>query len=128
MAFAAGFSSIIFLILLGCLSRAFLHHERKAFEKNPSWVTDLLIICSFFIAVSCPTLALAFMRWRRMKKENFQVTQNQHKRTEAISIEAGDTLEEHKIHFGKRPSLQDIIAQFPTQSRGSNIRVLVCGP
>ncbi|XP_010248638.1 PREDICTED: ferric reduction oxidase 8, mitochondrial [Nelumbo nucifera] len=128
MASAAGFSSIIFLILLGCLSRAFLHHERKASEKNPSWVTDLLLICSFFIAVSCTTLALAFMRWRRMKKENFQVSQNQHKSTEAISIEAGDTLEEHEIHFGKRPNLQDILAQFPTQSGGSNIGVLVCGP
>ncbi|OVA20614.1 FAD-binding 8 [Macleaya cordata] len=125
----AGFSSIVFLVALGCLNHAFLHSEKKASEKkNPSWVTDVLLICSFIIAITFGALATVIMKQRRTKKDLPPIAVKQCVDTEFGSLESKDILEDHEIHYGERPNFEDIFSQFPNQTGGSNIGVLVCGP
>ncbi|XP_042500888.1 ferric reduction oxidase 8, mitochondrial [Macadamia integrifolia] len=129
MATIVGFSSIVFLIMLGCLNRTILHNEDKASEKkNPTWVTDLLLICSFAISITCATLATVIMRWRKMKNEIPENPSKQAKEVELSWLEARGDLEQHEIHYGQRPNLEDIISKFPIQSGGSDVGVIVCGP
>ncbi|XP_043687052.1 ferric reduction oxidase 8, mitochondrial [Telopea speciosissima] len=129
MAAIAGFSSIVFFIMLGCLNRTILHNEDKASEKkNPTWVTDLLLICSFVIAITCGTLATVIMRWRKTKNEIPENPTKQAKEVEHSWLEARGELEQHEIHYGQRPNLQDILSKFPIQSGVSDVGVLVCGP
>ncbi|KAJ4961779.1 hypothetical protein NE237_021689 [Protea cynaroides] len=129
MAAIAGFCSIVFLILLGCLSRTILNSEKRASDKKtPSWVPDLILICSFAIATTCTILATVISRWRKMKSEISQKPTKQAKEVEISCLEARGDLEEHEIHYGHRPNLRDLLSQFPIQSGGSDVGVIVCGP
>ncbi|KAF8378228.1 hypothetical protein HHK36_029567 [Tetracentron sinense] len=130
MATIAGCSSIIFLVSLSCVNHAFLDLENNASkQKSPSWVTDILLICSFVIATTCSTLATAIMRWRKLNKEiPPAISQKQGKGAELSSMEAIGALEEHEIHFIGRPNLQDVLSKFPVETGRSEIGLLVCGP
>ncbi|KAF9590246.1 hypothetical protein IFM89_032024 [Coptis chinensis] len=141
LAAVAGLSSIIFLVALVFLNHIFLHPGKKTSDKkNPSWVTDLLLICSFTIAAICSTLTIAIIRWRKMSNGNPpSVYYKQSKGPELSSLEASSTLEEHEIHYGARPDFEgrnlifcecvtDIFSKFPMQTGGSDIGVFVCGP
>ncbi|KAF5175995.1 Ferric reduction oxidase 8 protein [Thalictrum thalictroides] len=128
MAAVAGLSSKIFLLALVCLNHMFHQQKGSSDKKNPSWVTDLILICSFSIATICSTLAIAILRMRKMNKDISPVYQNNSKDTEQNNIEASGTLEEHEVFYGQRPDFEDIFSKFPSQTGGSNIGVLVCGP
>ncbi|XP_040987338.1 ferric reduction oxidase 8, mitochondrial [Juglans microcarpa x Juglans regia] len=122
----AGFASIVFLVFLICLNHIFVPSQKKASkEKTPSWVADLLLISSFVIALICSTLVAIILRWRRLKNETPLIFQKQGK---AMDVESRIALEEHEVHFGGRPDFQDIFAKFPTETGGSDIGVMVCGP
>uniref|UniRef100_A0A2N9GV73 FAD-binding FR-type domain-containing protein n=1 Tax=Fagus sylvatica TaxID=28930 RepID=A0A2N9GV73_FAGSY len=125
----AGFASIAFLFFLICLNHIFVPSQKKASkpskDKTPSWVADLLLLSSFIMALICSALVAIILRWRRLKSESPRVSQKDGKATD---IETSSALEEHEIHFGGRPDFQDIFANFPNETAGSDIGVLVCGP
>ncbi|XP_077229412.1 ferric reduction oxidase 8 isoform X2 [Tasmannia lanceolata] len=129
MAAITALSSVIFFASLLCLNNAFLLSENKATDKkNPSWVSDLLIICSFIIATVSSTLATVLFRWRKRNNVIPPVSLEQAKSTERQCIEARCASDKHEIHYGQRPDFHDILSKFPAQTGGSNIGVLVCGP
>ncbi|KAF3437517.1 hypothetical protein FNV43_RR20271 [Rhamnella rubrinervis] len=128
----AGVSSVLFLVFLICFNHIFVPKEKKhskaSIEKNPSWVSDLLIISSFAIALLCSALVAAAMRWTKLKKKAPTIFQNQGKASLPSSSGPRGAIEEHEIHFGGRPNFQDIFSKFGNEMGGSNIGVLVCGP
>lgn len=129
MAAMAGFSSVMFLVFLSSLNHAFLPSQDKSSkEKSPSWVADILLICSFIIAILCSTIVAIVLRWRKLRREIPPVSQKEGKAKEGLMDTRGTALEEHEIHFGGRPNFQDIFSKFPKETGGSNIGVLVCGP
>lgn len=129
MAAIAVFSSITFLLFLCSLNHAFLPPEKKASKmKSPSSISDLLLICSFIMVIICSTIVGIVLRWRKVRKDIPPTTQKQNKPMGIASLETGVALEEHEIHFGGRPNLQDILSKFPNETGGSNVGVLVCGP
>ncbi|GAV64603.1 Ferric_reduct domain-containing protein/FAD_binding_8 domain-containing protein/NAD_binding_6 domain-containing protein [Cephalotus follicularis] len=139
----AGLASVVFLALLICFNRVFVTAEKKGDpsmklvatsekkapkEKTPWWVADLIIVASFVIAITCSTLVAIILRRRKLKNEIPLVSQRQGGLMEASSIETRGAVEEHEIHFGGRPNFEDIFSKFPTETGGSDIGVLVCGP
>ncbi|PON96722.1 Cytochrome b245, heavy chain [Trema orientale] len=135
MAVIAGLSSIVFLVFLMFLSHIFVPNlkikasAKASKEKNPSWVADLIILSSFFISIACSSLVALIVRRRRLKKETPQISEKHVKSWQPSSIEAGGgALEKHEIHFTGRPNFQDIFREFPTETGGSDIGVIVCGP
>ncbi|KAG5524879.1 hypothetical protein RHGRI_031524 [Rhododendron griersonianum] len=129
MAAIVGFSSIMFLITLCCFNQAFLHPIKMASKpKYPSSVIDLLLICSFAIAIMCGTFIAIVLRWRKLQKELQISSQKPVKEIKPSLLESSRALEEHEIHFGGRPKLQDVFSQFPNETGGSDVGVFVCGP
>lgn len=107
MAAIAGISSILFLIFLIIFNHIFIPSQKKATKgKTPSSVADLLIICSFFAAITCIIFLGIIIRWRRLKKQNPPFLQKQGKALETSPTEGRDDLEEHEIHFGGRPNFE----------------------
>ncbi|KAA8542227.1 hypothetical protein F0562_023379 [Nyssa sinensis] len=125
----AGFSSILFLVLLSCFNRAFLPTAKTGSKENkPSSETDLLLICSFTIAIICSTLVAVILRRRNLREGIPPISEKQSEKMKPSSVEINGALEEHEIHFGGRPNFQDIFSKFPNETGGSDIGVLVCGP
>lgn len=121
-----GLSSLIFLASLVCLSHVFVHQGKKSSEnKIPSWVNDLLVICSFLIATSCITVATVLLRWRKSVNE---VSPKQAKAAEMHSVKVQGAPEEYEINFGKRPNLTDLLSELANKTVDSNVGVFVCGP
>lgn len=107
MAAVAGISCILFLIFLIIFNHIFIPSQEKATKgKTPSLVVDLLIICSFIAVLICIIFVPLFIRWRRLKKQNPPVFPKQGKVLEISPAEARDGLEEHEIHFGRRPNFE----------------------
>ncbi|XP_062116160.1 ferric reduction oxidase 8, mitochondrial [Humulus lupulus] len=133
MASIAGLSSIVFLAFLICFSHIFVPNQNtkaSSKEKNPSWVADLIILSSFVIAIICSSLVALVVRWKKLNKETIQASEKHVKSWQPSSIEAGlgGALEKHEIHYTGRPNFQEILKKFPTETGGSDIGVLVCGP
>ncbi|KAI8543758.1 hypothetical protein RHMOL_Rhmol08G0242900 [Rhododendron molle] len=126
MAAIIGLSSIVFLIVLCCFNDAFFHPVSK--PKYPSSVIDLLLICSFSIAIMCGTFVAIVLRWRKLQKGLPISSQKSVKEIKPSLLESSHALEEHEIHFGGRPKLQDVFSQFPNETGGSDVGVFVCGP
>ncbi|KAL0341566.1 UNVERIFIED_CONTAM: Ferric reduction oxidase 8, mitochondrial [Sesamum calycinum] len=78
--------------------------------------------------LSILTLLAIMIRWKRVKKELQSFTDKQSKTTKESSLQASRDLDEHEIHFGGRPNFQDIFSDFTSETGGSDIGVLVCGP
>ncbi|KAK6249557.1 hypothetical protein SCA6_003562 [Theobroma cacao] len=139
----AGIASIVFFVFVICFNNIFVPSEKKSVhslkvalssknkapkEKSPSWVADILIISSFIISLACTTLVAIILRWRKVKKEIPLVSQREEKVKELGSTETKGAVEEHEVHFGGRPNLEDVFSKFLNETDGSNIGVLVCGP
>ncbi|KAL0356242.1 UNVERIFIED_CONTAM: Ferric reduction oxidase 8, mitochondrial [Sesamum radiatum] len=122
-------SSIIFLLSLVCFNHFVTPPAKKHSEqKNSSSQVDLVLLCSFAIAITCSTLLAITIRWKRVKKELQSFTDKQSKTMKQISLQASRDLDEHEIHFGGRPNFRDIFSGFTSETGGSDIGVLVCGP
>lgn len=135
-----GIASIAFFVLLLWFNHVFLpskgekklsasaklavSSEKKAVkEKNPSWISDLLIIASFILALMCSSIMAIVLRWKRMKKETPFVP----KKLEEVEMK--DLIDEaHQVYYGRRPNLKDIFFEFSDVAGGSSMGVLVCGP
>ncbi|OMP09353.1 Cytochrome b245, heavy chain [Corchorus olitorius] len=139
----AGIASIVFLVFLICFNRVFVPSEKKGLhssklavsskekspkEKNPSWIADIIILSSFIISLACSSLLAIILRWRRLRKEIPLVSQKEEKVKELSLMETKSAIEEHEVHFGGRPDLEDVFSKFLNEPGGSNIGVLVCGP
>lgn len=130
MAAIVGLSSILFLFFLGLFNHIFLPHAKKTSkQKNPSSETDLLLACSFILALIFSTFVAVFLRRRKLGKALPSLDiEKQGRAMKLSSIQSHRSLEEHEIHFGGRPNLEDIFSKFPGETGGTYIRVLVCGP
>ncbi|KAM7475490.1 hypothetical protein LguiB_022733 [Lonicera macranthoides] len=129
MATITGISSIVFLFSLSFFNHFFLRPTRKpSKQKGPTSVTDLLLMCSFIISLICCTLLAVILRWRKLRKELSPISGNQDRGMRRSSTETNRALEEHDIHFGRRPNFQDIFSKFQDETSGSYIGVYVCGP
>ncbi|KAL6997103.1 ferric-chelate reductase (NADH) [Sarracenia purpurea var. burkii] len=127
MAAIVGFSSFVFIVLLGCFNRAFPKKASK--QKYPSSVIDLFLICSFIIASVSSTVVAIVLKRRKLNKE-CPPSFPKHGKKELIpnSMETTHALEEHEIQYGGRPNFQDVFLQFSRETGGSDIGVFVCGP
>ncbi|XP_073309507.1 ferric reduction oxidase 8, mitochondrial isoform X2 [Primulina huaijiensis] len=123
-------SSIAFLLLLGCFNHFIIPSAKKPSEqKSPSSLIDLLLMCSFAIAITFSAVIAIMIKWKRLKKELSLSSdkQNQAMRPRLL-LEANRNLDEHEIQFGGRPNFQDLFSDFASESGGSDIGVVVCGP
>ncbi|KAG8378788.1 hypothetical protein BUALT_Bualt07G0021400 [Buddleja alternifolia] len=116
-------SSITFLLSLLCFNHFIIPPGEK--QKNPSSVIDILLMCSFIIAIIFGTSTAIIIRRRRLKKGLQSFSDKSVKKS---SPETSRDLDEHEIHFEGRPNFQDIFSDFASEYRGSDIGVLVCGP
>ncbi|KAK1363159.1 Ferric reduction oxidase 8 [Heracleum sosnowskyi] len=106
-------------------SRIYLNPDQKSSEvKKPSTVTDLFLICSFILSITCSILVSLVMRMKRLKKELKPFSAKQGTKH---SAEASTCREEHKIQFTGRPSFQDIFYKYSDDTSGSSVGVFVCG-
>ncbi|KAL5997421.1 hypothetical protein ACLOJK_008351 [Asimina triloba] len=129
----AAFSCAVFVASLLILNHAFLKPEtnsskKKSPPKNPSWVSDVLIICSLIIAMVCGGLVTVVFKWRK-KKSNIDLTSAKKVNDKEIHLpkEKG-TIEGAEVHFLKRPDFKGLLSEFTPQKEGYSIGVLVCGP
>lgn len=108
MAAIAGFCSITFLIFLIIFNHIIIPSEKPSKlskVKTASWVVDLVLIAAFVLALACSTLVAVILRCRRLKKGIQPISQ---KEIEPLhrSAETSNALEEHEVHFGKRPDFK----------------------
>lgn len=104
MAAIAASSSILFIVFLTFFNQIYLNPDQKSSEaKKPSTVTDLFLICSFILSISCSILVSLVMRMKRLKKE---LTPFSSKQGTKHSVQASTGLLEHQIHFTGRPNFQ----------------------
>ncbi|KAK1294695.1 hypothetical protein QJS10_CPA16g00429 [Acorus calamus] len=130
MVILTGLSFIVFLTCLVCLNHAFIHQGKKGSKlKTPSWISNVMVICSFIIATSCSVLVMILFGYRKSENEIGSVIQNHEKdHSEMDLADERGSVEKHDIHFGKRPNLLDVLSEIPIQTEESNVGVLVCGP
>ncbi|KAL3835237.1 hypothetical protein ACJIZ3_009973 [Penstemon smallii] len=121
-------SSFIFLLVLVCFNHFIILPTKKpSGQKYSSLVIDLLLMCSFAIAIISTTLMAVMIRWKRLKEDQL-LSDKQSKALKQTLLDAGRDLNDHRIHFGERPNFQGIFANLISESEGSDIGVLVCGP
>ncbi|KAG7537342.1 FAD-binding 8 [Arabidopsis suecica] len=105
---------------------------KTAKEKVPSWVPDLIIIVSYVIAITIGGLAATILQWRGKNREAPRMSKEEVIKPEErnfTELKPIPLIEEHEIHTGERPKLEEIMSEFEKNLRGwSSIGVLVCGP
>ncbi|XP_073139963.1 ferric reduction oxidase 8, mitochondrial [Henckelia pumila] len=122
-------SSAVFLLLLGGFNHFIIPSAKKPSEqKSPSSLIDLLVMCSFAIAITFTAVIAIMIRWKRLKKEFPLFSDKQSKVMRQRLLEANRDLDDHEIHFGGRPNFQDLFSDFASESGGSDKGVVVCGP
>lgn len=128
-----GITSVVFFVLLLCFNHTIIPSQREKESsdsgkmattgKNPSWLSDILIIAAFVIALMCSGLVAIVLRWKGVKKETAFVSLNKGK------VEKDDTKGlidiDHQVYFGGRPNLKDVFFEFSSVAGGSSIGVLV---
>lgn len=127
----AGLASIVFLVSLVCLTHFFIHREKRSSpNKTPSWIGDMLVICSFVIATSCgTTMAIILsMRKKDVHVPAVPVRQNKSKSAQTYSENVQNVWGEDEINIGKRPNLIDIVSELQNELGISEVGVFVCGP
>lgn len=105
-----GLAFIVFLISILFLTRVFINEGNKSSgDKAPSWVYDLLVICSLFINITSVTVATVVSKWRRSADNNsIRFSRKIHKST--VEASAGTSMAQRleqdlEINYGCRPNL-----------------------
>lgn len=106
----SGVALLIFLIALICLTHIFIHQGKRP-SKNiaPSWVSDILIICSFVVATSCSTMMATILYIWRKPLENYHdpaISNLKEMSPQMNSERMQDMLGKHEINIGQRPNLE----------------------
>lgn len=129
MAVISMISSIVFLFLLGSFNHFIIPSAKKPSEQNsPSSLIDLLLLCSFAIAITFSAVIAIMIRRKRLKKELPLFSNKQSIAMRHRLLEANRDLDDHEIYFGVRPNFQDLFHDFASESGRSHIGVVVCGP
>lgn len=127
-----GLASAVFLISILCLTRVFVHEGKKpSKDKTPSWVSDLLVICSLAITTTIISMTTIISGWCPSSDYCTKFSRKNRNRNTAAEENAPVTQamqQEHEITFGSRPILTDVLAQEPIESEESRIGVFACGP
>lgn len=111
MAAVTFMSSVIFLVSFIVFNRFVIPPAQKlASQKNSSSQTDLLLVCSFGIAVISAAIMAITLRWKRVTNGIQLFSDKQSKAVKQSSVEASRDLDEHEIHFGGRPIFQGSIS------------------
>ncbi|KAJ8484147.1 hypothetical protein OPV22_016632 [Ensete ventricosum] len=122
-------SLLLFLASLIILTHLFVRQEKKSSKKkNPSWIGDLLLLCSFAIAASCCTVATVLSRWRKSVNDVQELPHKHHELAEMLPDKVQGALQQHEVSFGCRPNLGDMLAEIATGTGDSEVGVFVCGP
>lgn len=129
MAAITGLTSIVFFVALIIFNHIVIPSEKaskKTKDRTPSWISDLLLISSFALAILSGAVVGIVLRWRRLKKENLALIQTQN----AIpsSLVRGSRQEEHEIYFGGRPNFKEIFSNIKHEDGETEIGVISCGP
>lgn len=109
MAAIMGLTSIVFFIALIFFNHIVIPTEKpskKTKDRTPSWISDLLLMSSFALAILCGAVVGIVLRRRRQKKENLALSQSQNQKTIPSSVARASTQEEHEIHYGRRPNFK----------------------
>ncbi|ONK58795.1 uncharacterized protein A4U43_C09F16720 [Asparagus officinalis] len=120
-----GLASIVFLVALVCLTHVFVHQsKRNSLNKTPSWISDLLIICSFIIATSCSTTMVTILyMWKKTTKPS-----DKNSRSFSMNSERIQDVPKHEISYGQRPNLTEMLLEHIREAGESKVGVFVCGP
>ncbi|CAM8929624.1 unnamed protein product [Rhodiola kirilowii] len=118
-------STILFLFLLSCFYPAFVPDLTKnSKQKSPYMIPDIVIICSFFIAVVSSCFLTIIYRWRKLRHQN---SPGVHKQPKPVELISRSSLDVHELHFGVRPDFTETLSEFMDGTAGMNLGVLVCG-
>lgn len=99
-------SSLTFLACIVVLNRVFGHQGKRASQdKAPSWVNDLLVLCSLIIAASVTIMATILLKLRKSVKDMCYDSQSNVRASEIQDVEIRNCQEDIEINFGKRPNL-----------------------
>ncbi|XP_022987228.1 ferric reduction oxidase 8, mitochondrial [Cucurbita maxima] len=133
MAVITGLISIVFFVALIVFNHIVVPTEKaskKTKDRTPSWISDLLLMSSFALAILSGAVVGIVLRWRRLKKCNLALiqSQNQTKNTTPSSVARGSRQEEHEIHFGERPNFIEIFSNINNPAGESDIGVISSGP
>ncbi|KAI0524549.1 hypothetical protein KFK09_003923 [Dendrobium nobile] len=126
-----GLAFIVFLVSILCLTRAFTYETKKTTtDKTPSWVYNLLVICSFVIYTTSITVATVVSRCRRSTDNSITVSRNNYRSiVEAASTSIAQGIQQdYEINYGGRPNLIDILSEEATEIEENKVGVFVCGP
>ncbi|KAM0944172.1 putative ferric-chelate reductase (NADH) [Dioscorea sansibarensis] len=123
-------SSLTFLASIVVLNRIFGHQGKKASkDKAPSWVNDLLVLCSLMITAASVTIMATFLlKLRNSVKDMCSDSQNNVRTSEIQDVEIRNCQEDIEIYFGKRPNLIDVLSELPRETGDAEVGVIVCGP
>ncbi|KAK8959895.1 hypothetical protein KSP40_PGU006700 [Platanthera guangdongensis] len=125
-------ASAVFLISILCLTRAFIHEGKKPYkDKTPSWVSDLLLICSLAITTTIIIMATIISGWLPSPDNYSKFSRKNRNRNTAIEANfpaAQAMQQEHEISFGSRPILTDVLSEEPVDSEETKVGVFACGP
>lgn len=112
MAAITGLTSIVFFVALIFFNHIVIPNEKasnktmKTKDRTPSWISDLLLMSSFALAILCGAVVGMIVRWRRLKKVNLALIQSQSQNAIPSSVARTSRQEEHEIHFGGRPNFK----------------------
>lgn len=110
MAAFAMTSSLMFLIVLVCCNHYIITPAKKPFCQKNSSLVDLLVVCSFAIAMVTTSSMAVVIRWKRLREGNELFPDKQRKSLKHSIVEASRELDIHEIHFGERPKFPGTIS------------------
>ncbi|KAG7023099.1 Ferric reduction oxidase 8, mitochondrial, partial [Cucurbita argyrosperma subsp. argyrosperma] len=133
MAVITGLISIVFSVALIVFNHIVIPTKKaskKTKDRTPSWISDLLLMSSFALAILSGAVVGIVLRRRRLKKGNLAPiqSQNQTKNTTPSSVARGSRQEEHEIYFGERPNFIEIFSNINNPASESDIGVISSGP
>ncbi|XP_016451995.1 ferric reduction oxidase 8, mitochondrial isoform X2 [Nicotiana tabacum] len=98
-------ASIIFLAFLSIFNHIIIRPNKKSAEqKTASSIVDLLLICSFALALISSTLVATLWRWKRLSEEIPPFSEKERKPMKPTESNRG--FDQHEIHFGARPNFK----------------------
>ncbi|XP_059304001.1 ferric reduction oxidase 8, mitochondrial [Lycium ferocissimum] len=120
-------ASVVFIAFLIIFNHVVIKPDKKSSEqKTATSIVDILLVCSFALALISSTLVATIWRWKRLREEIPPFSEKERKAMKPTEANRG--FDQHEIHYGARPNFKDMFSQFSNESKGSNIGVFVCGP
>lgn len=98
-------ASVVFLAFLIISNHVFIKPDKTSSEqKTATSVVDILLICSFALALISSTLVAIIWRWKRLREEIPPFSEKESKAMKPT--EADRVFDQHEIHYGARPNFK----------------------